>query len=179
MRVVLPRRLGAHQVRHDGEGPARHDVLGHGQVGGGVGHPGGVALVDLVHVDPAVDEVVLDDAVDEVVEGLEVKVVREERGHGRGADGHEGVGEVEPDRDLGVLLEDLEGQADPGGKDTLDVTKDSPSWSKVVSTEALKVGTLAAIKSSTQAELAPLVSRNFGSAPLLPLQAPLLDSRSR
>ena len=50
-----------------------------------------------MHVERAVDQVVLEDAVDEVVEGLAVKVVGEERRHGRRADGDEGVGQVEPD----------------------------------------------------------------------------------
>ena len=47
---------------------------------------------------------------------------------------------------------------------------------KLLSQWPLKLGTLAAIKSGTQAELDQLVSRNFGSATL---QAPPLESHSR
>ena len=58
-------------------------------------------------------------------------------------------------------------------------------WLKLIFNQSLNfdlfvlslVFTLAAIKSGTQAELAQLVSRNPGSATLLPLQAPPLDSR--
>ena len=46
---------------------------------------------------------------------------------------------------------------------------------KLLTQWPLKSGTLAAIKSGTQAELAQLVFRNFGSATLLPLQAPPLE----
>ena len=61
-----------HEVRHHGERPPRHHVHGDGQVGHRVGDPGAVVLLDVMHVESAVDQVVLEDAVNEVVEGLGV-----------------------------------------------------------------------------------------------------------
>ena len=56
------------------------------------------------------------------------------------------------------------------------ITKDCPSCTKVVITVAPGIGYSVATGSGTQAELAQLVSRNFGSATL---QAPALERRSR
>ena len=71
-----------------------------GQVCHGVWDPGCVVLLDVVHVERAVDQVVLDDAVHEIVERLAVKIVGEERRHRRRADGDEGVRQVEPDVEI-------------------------------------------------------------------------------
>ena len=65
-------------------------------------------------------------------------------------------------------------------KDSVEyITKDCPTCAKVVIAVAPGIGYSADTGCVTQADLAHQVSRNFGSATLLPLQAPLPDSHSR